>query len=272
MIFFPNCKINLGLQVLSRLENGYHTIESVMIPIPLCDVLELIPSTDGNTRLVTSGNTVDCPPEKNLVVKAYNAVKEIYPQLPPTHIYLRKIIPDGAGLGGGSSDAAFTITGLNTLYNIGLSEEKMEHIASTIGADCPFFIRNRAALATGTGTELTPVPNPIPKGYVILLAKPDESVSTKAAYAGITPDNSRPSIIELLNSPIHQWQGKIQNDFEKTVGKEVPRILEIKDFFIKSGAVYTAMSGSGSAVFAIFKPEDADRIPSSIPEKVFRLE
>lgn len=271
MIFFPNCKINLGLHILSRREDGYHNIETVMIPVPLKDVLELIPSTAGETRLFTSGNKVDCPAEKNLVMKAYRAVKGIFPTLPPTDIYLRKIIPDGAGLGGGSSDASFTITGLNKLYNLRMPDKMMEEIAAGIGADCPFFIKNRSALATGTGTDLKPIDSPLKPGTVIMLAKPDESVSTKEAYEGITPDCSRPSIMDAITEPVTEWKDRIINDFEKTVGRQIPEILEFKRFFLEHGAAYAAMSGSGSAVYGIFPEYDGNIPENVILENIIKL-
>lgn len=262
MILFPNCKINLGLNILSRREDGYHNIETVMVPVPLADILELVPSPDGETRLFVSGNAVDCPAEKNLVMKAYNAVKDEVEDLPATHIYLRKIIPDGAGLGGGSADASFTVRGLDSLWQLGLSVEQMERIASSVGADCPFFIKNKPALAIETGTTLLDFPNPVPEGMIIALAKPDSGVSTKEAYAGVTPVAERDSLTDLLSNSIDRWQGIVRNDFEESVGVKVPEVLEIKNDFLNAGAVYAAMSGSGSAVFGLFRKDSLPELNS----------
>lgn len=254
MILFPNCKINLGLNIVNRRQDGYHDIETVMVPVPWRDILEIVPSPDGELRLTTTGNAVDCPMEKNLVVKAYRAVSKEF-DLPAVHIFLHKIIPDGAGLGGGSSDAAFTVIGLNNLFSLGMTDEDMARIASTIGADCPFFIYNRPRLATGIGTEFSDVDLDL-SGLWIVIAKPEASVPTKEAYAGVKPRKPDYNLLKSISLPVHQWQSVIANDFEPGIFARHPQVEEIKRQMIESGAVYSAMSGSGSAVFGLFTDKE----------------
>lgn len=251
MILFPNAKINIGLHILRKRPDGYHDIETVMYPVPWTDILEIVPARGEETTLTVTGRGVACPPEKNLVMKAYRALDAVTP-LPPADIFLHKIIPDGAGLGGGSADAAFTLTGLNSLFALGLSDGELAEIAGTIGADCPFFIGNRPMLCTDTGTTLTPFGLSL-AGMTVAIVKSAVSVPTAAAYAGVTPKIASPSLPELLSalSP-GEWSGKIVNDFEASVFAAYPVVGEIKRALAERGAVYVAMSGSGSAVYALF--------------------
>ncbi|MDE7410857.1 MAG: 4-(cytidine 5'-diphospho)-2-C-methyl-D-erythritol kinase [Paramuribaculum sp.] len=251
MVVFPNSKINLGLNIISRRTDGYHNISSVMVPIGWCDVLELVPSKSTATTLTVSGRKVDCLPEKNLVMKAFRAVNE-RTELPPTDIYLRKIIPDGAGLGGGSADAAFTVKALNSLYSLGMNDDEMAEICSTIGADCPFFIYNRPMLASDTGTTLSPICIPLPQSIKITVIKPDVSISTAEAYSGVSPHIPQYSITDILSTPIKNWRGKLVNDFESQMAGSHPRIASLLNMLYEHGAIYAAMSGSGSAVFGLF--------------------
>lgn len=251
MILFPNAKINIGLQILRKRPDGYHDISTVMYPVPWTDILEIVPAHGTETTLSVSGRKVECEPEKNLVMKAYRALEAITP-LPPADIFLHKIIPDGAGLGGGSADAAFTLTGLNTIFSLGLSERELAEIAGGIGADCPFFVENKPMLCTGTGTTLTPYDISL-KGMTVAIVKPGVSVPTAAAYAGVTPKVTSPTLPEMLGSlSPEEWQGRIVNDFEVSVFKAHPSIEAIKETLAKRGAVYTSMSGSGSAVYGLF--------------------
>lgn len=253
MILFPNAKINLGLDVLRRRPDGYHDISTVMMPVDWHDVLEIVPSKNGNTALTTYGRAIDCPIEKNLVMKAYRALADALGGLPPADIYIEKIIPDGAGLGGGSADAAFTLIGLNEVFNLGLKKRQLAEIAALIGADCPFFIYNVPAYCSGTGTDITPDINTGLAPYSILIAKPRvASVSTKEAYAGITPQQPEYDIRKIIALPPTQWQGRLKNDFEASVFPHIPRIQEVKSHLSAHGAIYASMSGSGSAVFGIF--------------------
>lgn len=251
MILFPNAKINLGLNIVSKREDGYHNIETVMYPVKWCDVLEIVPAKGNETTLTVTGRHVDCPPEKNLVMKAYRLLGE-QTDLPAVDIYLRKIIPDGAGLGGGSADASFTLIGLNRLFNLGLSDDRLAEIASRIGADCPFFIYNRPMLATGIGTDFSSV-DFAPDGYSIAIVKPDVSVPTAKAYSGVTPQESAHSLTDSLKLPFSQWHGKVKNDFEPSVFAAYPTIARVKETLQQMGAEYVSMSGSGSAVYGIFK-------------------
>lgn len=259
MILFPNAKINLGLDILRKREDGYHDIETVMYPIPWCDILEIVPAQGTETTLTTSGREVNCPPEKNLVMKAYRALAQKAP-LPPVDIYLRKIIPDGAGLGGGSADAAFTLRGLNELFALGYSDLELAEIAAGIGADCPFFIYNRPMLCTGTGTDMRPI-NVNLTGMTIAVVKPEVSVPTAKAYSKTHPAVPPVSIEEIIATPVRLWQNAHKNDFEPSVFPEYPAIASVKETLIESGALYTAMSGSGSSVFGLY---DADILADSL--------
>ena len=256
MILFPNAKINLGLNILRRRHDGYHDIESVMVPVGWCDILEIVPATQGrDTTLTTSGRPVACPPEKNLVMKAWRALAAECDGMPAASIFLRKIIPDGAGLGGGSADAAFTLMGLNELFGLGLSTVRLAEIAAGIGADCPFFIHNRPMLATGTGTTLTPVEPPL-EGLCIAIAKPEgKSVSTAEAYAGVRPAGVAVRVAEAAGMAPESWHETLHNDFEPSVGAHIPEIYALKQHMFDAGAFYSAMSGSGSAVFGLFRSD-----------------
>lgn len=251
MVVFPNAKINLGLNIVGRRADGYHNIETVMYPVGWCDVLEIVPAKGGSTTLTVTGRGVDCPPEKNLVMKAYRLLRE-QADIPDVDIYLRKIIPDGAGLGGGSADASFTLMCLNGLFNLNLSTLQLTAMASRIGADCPFFIHNRPMLATGIGTDFTPIDLDM-SGYTIAIVKPQASVPTAKAYSGVIP---RPSTLDLRESlmpePAH-WNGIVKNDFETTVFPAYPEIRDVKAKLQQAGAEYVSMSGSGSAVYGIFR-------------------
>lgn len=251
MVVFPNAKINLGLNITSRREDGYHILTSIMLPIGWHDILEIVHSNEGATTLTISGNKVDCPPESNLVMKAYRSLAE-KTKLPHVNIYLRKIIPDGAGLGGGSADAAFTLKALNSMFNIGFTDDKLAEIATTLGADCPFFIYNRPMIAEGIGTDLTPTEIPVLSGKTLLVVKPDIHISTAEAYAGVTPRTPNRSLTELLKAPICEWRESIVNDFEYSLKEKFPQIENIKQSLYKGGALYSSLSGSGSAVYGIF--------------------
>ncbi len=256
MILFPNAKINLGLRITERRPDGYHNLQTVMVPTAWTDILEIVPAKRAQTTLTTYGREVDCPPEKNLVMKAYRAVARECPTLPAADIYLEKIIPDGAGLGGGSADAAFTILGLNQVFELHLTQSKMAEIAATVGADCSFFIYNRPAYCTGIGTDISLDVSPRLEGLSMAIAKPrGQSVSTAQAYAGITPKIADESPRDIVAMEPTQWRHKLVNDFEATVGKIIPRIGELIAHMYDSGAIYAAMSGSGSAVFGLFSTD-----------------
>lgn len=258
MILFPNAKINLGLRVLRRRPDGYHDLMTVMMPLGWEDILEIVPSRSGQTVLsVTGPAAVDCPAEQNLVMKALRAVEtDLGRTLPPVEIYLDKRIPSGAGLGGGSADAAFAVLGLNEVLGLGLTHERMSRIAARVGADCPFFILNRPALCTGTGTTIAEDVHIDFSRYLLAVAKPrTASVSTARAYAGISPCGEAASPTEVLALDVSLWQELLVNDFEASVFPEFPEIAAVKDAFRRAGALYAAMSGSGAAVFGIFEDD-----------------
>ncbi|MFN8135631.1 MAG: 4-(cytidine 5'-diphospho)-2-C-methyl-D-erythritol kinase [Bacteroidales bacterium] len=251
MITFPNCKINLGLWVTQRRTDGYHNIQTVMLPVPWCDVLEMVPAGKGQTTLTVTGTRVDSPIEKNLCFKAWQLMADNY-GIPPVDIHLHKVIPTGAGLGGGSADASFALKLLNTLFHLQLSNEVLRSLAVQLGMDCPFFIENVPALSTGRGEFLTPVLLNL-SGLHVLIVKPPVHVSTAAAFAGIRPLFRENSIHEITALPVQEWRKLLHNDFESTVMALYPEIGEIKNELYRNGALYAALSGSGSAVFGLFE-------------------
>lgn len=250
MVTFPNAKINLGLNVVERRPDGYHNIETVFYPIPLTDILEIVPASGNETTLTTHGNRVDCPPEKNLVMKAYRLLAEQF-DLPPVEIHLYKHIPDGAGLGGGSSDAAHTLTMLRQMFNLDITDEALAALAAHLGADCAFFVYNRPMSATGIGDVLMPIEVNL-TGKVLLLVKPPVAVSTAQAYSRVTPGTPPQWARDVVTWPIEQWDGALVNDFEPSVFALHPQLWNIKIALLQAGAHYAAMSGSGSTIFGIF--------------------
>lgn len=269
MITFPNAKINLGLYVERRRPDNYHDISTVFFPIPLTDVLEIIPSTE--TRLFTYGNAVACPTEKNLVMKAYHLLKEEF-DIPPVDIHLHKHIPDGAGLGGGSSDAAFTATMLNEMFHLGLSDKELAQRVAHIGADCPFFIFNRAMAARGIGDKFEEIEINL-SGMTIIVVKPEVSIPTAEAYAGVTPKLPEIDVTEIIRHPIEEWKTLLVNDFEASIFPKHPLLSDIKSSLYDAGAIYAAMSGSGSAIFAFFESDNmADRfMANGLQKGIFKL-
>jgi 4-diphosphocytidyl-2-C-methyl-D-erythritol kinase len=262
MIVFPNAKINLGLNVVARRDDGYHDIETVFYPVPLCDALEILPAANGETVFTQFGIPVDGSAEDNLVMKAYRLLKTDF-LLPAVDIYLRKQIPAGAGLGGGSSDAAFMLKLLNNFAELGLSDDKLEEYASRLGADCPVFIRNRPVFAEGTGNIFSQVDLSL-SGYSLVLIKPDIHISTKEAYAAICPHKPDNSIRDIVKTPVAEWKNLLVNDFEEGVFAREPEIGKIKQELYDAGAVYASMSGSGSAVYGIFDSAHFPEIKSAI--------
>ena len=268
MVLFPNCKINLGLDVLRRRPDGYHDIETFMFPVRgLTDVLEIVPAAGDGVEFSGSGLVLDCPPEKNLCLKAYELMRTIRRCLPGdgagasggrqvlagVRMHLHKAIPSGAGLGGGSADAAYAVRGLNGLFGLGLDEDSMESLATRLGSDTAFFVRNVPALATGRGEVLTPFPLSL-AGKVLVIVKPGVAVSTAQAYASITPRVPAVPLAERLARPLAEWRECLTNDFEAPVFGMHPILARIKRKLYDAGAVYAAMSGSGAALFGIFEP------------------
>ena len=270
MLQHPNCKINLGLNIMHRREDGYHNLETLFLPVGICDRLEIEPSNIFSFS--QEGIPIAGDDESNLVIRAYRALQRLFGDaVGPCQIKLEKCIPFGAGLGGGSSDAAFTIKMLANLFNLPISTKEMEQLAATLGADCPFFIQNQPAFATGIGDILSPLGfNPL-EGYTLLLVKPEETVSTAEAYRGITPRDQRRdcqntvSLAQAVKEPITKWRELIVNDFEESVFRSHPLLSEIKNHLYTCGALYSAMSGSGSTIYGIFpSPADMDPISNTL--------
>ncbi len=254
MLIFPNAKINIGLNVVEKRPDGYHNIETVFYPIGLSDVLEIEPSeTCSDYSFSASGIELSGDPEDNLIIKAYRLLRSQY-QFSAVDISLVKQIPFGAGLGGGSSDAAFALKAMNERFELKITSRKLEQLASKLGADCPVFIKNKPVFASGIGNVFTSIDLSL-KGHFLLLVKPDIHVSTPEAYSLITPKKPEISLLELIKQPIENWKDCIQNDFEKSVFAKYPEIENIKNNLYRMGAIYASMSGSGSSVYGIFESE-----------------
>ena len=253
MVVFPHCKINLGLQIVSKREDGYHDIETCFYPVPWCDALEVIKSDQ--FQFTHSGISIPGREEDNLCVKAYQLLKRDF-DLQPINLHLHKVIPTGAGLGGGSSDAAFMLRALNSIFNLGLSDGELRKYASTLGSDCSFFVGDNPMLGSGRGEILSETLVSL-KGKHLVLVKPNIHISTAEAYAGVIPKRPDHSINEILAQPIADWKQKLKNDFEESVFKRHPQIEVIKNELYNQGALYSSMSGSGATVFGIFdsKPD-----------------
>ena len=249
MVSFPNCKINLGLNVLRKRNDGYHDLETVFYPLPFCDILEII-TAKGPTDLINTGIQTGSPHE-NLCIKAYELLKKEFPALPNIHIFLHKLIPAGAGLGGGSSDAAFMLRLLNQKFRLNIPDDKLFDYALTLGSDCPFFILNRPAFAASRGEKLENYDISL-SGYKIVIVHPGISLSTASMFNEVDPAEPAVSIKETLTLPVQDWKYQLINDFEKPVFRRYPEIKKIKELLYEGGALYAALSGSGSAVYGIF--------------------
>ena len=252
MITFPNIKINLGLSITEKRPDGYHNLETVFYPVALEDALEIRTNPEAQQKftLHQHGMEIAGNPENNLVVKAYLLLDKEF-HLPPVEIHLYKHIPSGAGLGGGSSDAAFMLKLLNEHYNLQLSDKQLEDYAATLGADCAFFIKNTPTYAEGIGNIFSPIELSL-KGYRIMIVKPDVFVSTREAFANIRPHRPEYPVREVIRRPVAEWKDTLINDFEASVFPQYPVIGEVKEELYHQGAIYASMSGSGSSVFGLF--------------------
>lgn len=254
MYTLPNAKINIGLNITSRRSDGYHNLQTVFCSIPLTDSLEISPlkMSGGNYEFLQSGLAIPGNSADNPVVRVFLSMQEEF-NLPPQTIHLAKHIPMGAGLGGGSSDAAFMMQMLNEQYSLDLTPIEMERRLATFGADCPFFVRNRPVYAEGIGNEFTPVKLNL-KGLYILLVKPDIHISTAEAYSGVRPCEPKISLRQTIETtPVEEWHNCIHNDFEDSVFPFHPQLAAIKQTLYDMGAIYASMSGSGSAMYGLFK-------------------
>lgn len=253
MLSFPNAKINLGLNIVEKREDGFHNIETIFYPIGVKDALEFVESKTSSTNMQISNIQVDCDPASNLVMKAYELLKQDF-QLPHLSICLQKNIPFGAGLGGGSSDAAFMLKMLNEHFSLGLSNCKLEEYASNLGSDCPFFINNMPVFAKGRGEVFESLDLSL-RGKYLALIKPNVFVSTKQAYANCIPSKPSKCLKKIVQLPMDSWREHMVNDFELSVFAQFPEIAAVKELLYKSGAIYASMSGSGSSVFGLFEEE-----------------
>ncbi len=255
MIAFPCCKINLGLHVINKREDGFHNLETIFYPVPWCDMLEFVvdnESAKGEVKFISDGLTIEGGTDNNLVIKAYKLLHQKY-DLAAVKVFLYKKIPMGAGLGGGSSDAAYALILLNDLFSLQLTTIELEKYASQLGSDCAYFIKRGAQFAKGRGEILEPIDLYL-KSYFLCLIKPDIHVSTAQAFSGVMKrGESSKSLKEFIKLPINDWKNVIQNDFEESVFNIYPELASIKNNLYDMGAEYAAMSGSGSTILGLFK-------------------
>ena len=269
MIVFPNCKINLGLQILNKREDGYHNLATVFYPVGWYDLLEVVRAEEqpaGNLAFSASGLPVSGDSSSNLCVKAYQLLKQDIPSLPPIQMHLHKIIPMGAGLGGGSSDGAWTLRLLNDLFRLQLSQEQLIGYALQLGSDCPFFIHNQPCYATGRGEHLEPLPFDLP-AFHIAVVNPGIHINTGWAFSQLNLQElnarPRPDLREIVQQPVSTWKDQLVNDFEAPVCKAHPEVAAVKEELYQAGALYAAMSGSGSTVFGLFEQPVSLKFPES---------
>lgn len=259
MVRFPNSKINLGLHILGKRNDGYHNLETVFYPLGVKDALEVqtAPSNQATTLTIT-GLPVSGNQQSNLCYKAWQLLKTDFTLLPNVNIHLHKAIPMGAGLGGGSADGAFMLLMLNEKYNLALSEEKLINYALQLGSDCPFFIKNIPCFATGRGEELEPVSVPL-MDYYFYIVNPNIHINTAEAFAALQYTLHQTSIEEIIKLPVTEWKDNLVNDFEMGIAQKHTEIAAVKQSLYNNGAVYAAMTGSGSTVFGIY---------TSVPNKI----
>lgn len=267
MLTFPNAKINIGLNITEKRPDGYHNLETIFYPIDLCDTLEFVEEKE--TKFTYSGLNIEGESDNNLIIKAYKLLKEEF-DLPTINIHLHKSIPMGAGLGGGSADAAFMLKMLNNEFQLNLTTQELEQKAAKLGADCAFFINNKPTLAKGIGNLFEPTCVNL-SGYHIVLVKPEVHISTAEAYGGCKPQRWTTPLEEAIKQPITEWKNCIFNDFEKTVFATHPELAEIKNMLYKKGAIYAAMSGSGSTIYGIFDKEIEQNIITDTKSDIYYL-
>ncbi len=271
MIYFPNAKINLGLRITEKRQDGFHNIETVFHPVGLSDILEVIPLPEDSLKknnLINTGNQIDVDPEDNLCMKAWHVLNEKH-SLPFVSIHLHKVIPFGAGLGGGSSNAAFVLMALNDLFKLNLPAIELESLAARIGSDCSFFINNKPLFAMERGDVFEPVAIDL-SGVHIIIIHPGILVSSGWAYSRMKAKKHDECLKEIIETDPAKWQGRVINDFEEEVFKVYPLIRKIKESLLDSGAFYASMTGSGSAVFGLYdKKIDTPDIKEKFPEMFF---
>jgi 4-diphosphocytidyl-2-C-methyl-D-erythritol kinase len=270
VIVFPNSKINLGLNILRKRSDGYHDLETVFYPIPLTDILEIIenkhPEDSPRMPFTISGFSVPGVPASNICAKAYKLLKRDFPKLPFIQMHLHKGVPLGAGLGGGSADAAFVLKLLNDIFSLNISGKELIDYAAELGSDCPFFIINKPCFATGRGEILEEITLDL-SAYKFVIVNPGIHINTGDTFVKLKPAIPEKSIREIIAQPIETWKYQLQNDFEKVVFKQYREIVDIKDTLYRIGAIYSSMSGSGSTVYGIFKKEQ--QLELNFPEHYF---
>ncbi|WP_035564315.1 4-(cytidine 5'-diphospho)-2-C-methyl-D-erythritol kinase [Hymenobacter sp. IS2118] len=252
MLVFPNAKLNLGLYITERRPDGFHNLETVFLPLPWTDALEILPVETGESTSITlTGRPIPGDPATNLCVRAYELLQNDFPELPPVQMYLHKIVPIGAGLGGGSADAAFALKAANALFELKLSSENLEGYARRLGADCAFFIQNKPVLAVERGDVFQEIDlNLTGTGCVVVY--PNLHISTPEAFAGITPRPPAHGLREALAQPLETWRDTVRNDFEQSLAPKYPVLAAIKEQLYAAGASYASLSGSGSAVYGLW--------------------
>ncbi|MBD2766519.1 4-(cytidine 5'-diphospho)-2-C-methyl-D-erythritol kinase [Hymenobacter sp. BT664] len=254
MLVFPNAKLNLGLYVTERRPDGFHWLESVFLPLPWTDALEIVPAPAGQATSITlSGRPIPGDPATNLCLKAYELLRADYPSLPDAQLYLHKMVPIGAGLGGGSADAAFALKAVNDLFSLGLSLEKLESYARRLGSDCAFFIRNQPVLAVERGDVFEEI-ELLVAGIPCVVVYPNLHISTAEAYGRIVPGPPTHPLREALAQPLETWRDTVSNDFEQALTPAFPVLADIKRQLYTAGAAYASLSGSGSAVYGLWPP------------------
>jgi len=253
VIVFPNCKINLGLRILRKRSDGYHDLETVFYPLPLYDLLEVIrsPGDDLGLSFSTSGSPIAGNNSQNLCVKAYELLQKYHHALPAAKLHLHKVIPSGAGLGGGSADAAFTLKLLNEKFDLQLTTDQLFDYALQLGSDCPFFIINKPSFGEGRGEIIETLPLDL-SPYKFIIVNPGIHINTAEAFSAIIPSQPTPSLKEIIQQPIETWKHDLINDFEESVFRQFPEIEAIKTRLYDAGALYSSMSGTGSTVYGIF--------------------
>ncbi len=271
MICFPSCKINLGLRITQKRADGFHALETVFFPISIKDALEIIIEQETSAAPITftsSGLAINGDPSDNLCFKAYGLLKKDYPTIPNIKMHLHKTIPMGAGLGGGSADGAFTLVALNQLLNLQIPEQALLDYALQLGSDCPFFIINTPAFATGRGEILKPI-NVNLNGYSIVIVNPGIAISTKLAFSLITPKVPDTNMEAIICEPVTSWKEKLINDFEQPIFNSFPELANIKETLYQKGAVYASMTGTGSTVYGIFPTSMMDTLSFNFPTHYF---
>jgi 4-diphosphocytidyl-2-C-methyl-D-erythritol kinase len=274
MIVFPPAKINLGLNIVRKRTDGYHDLETIFYAIPLRDALELMIDPDlpdaPSPVFTSSGLNIDGPPEANICLRAYQLLKHDYPELPPVRMHLHKVIPMGAGLGGGSSDGASTLAAINRLAGLGITQDRLLAYALALGSDCPFFLYGKPCFATGRGEIMQPVPLNL-SGYGLVLVNPGIHVSTAEAFRGILPAVPAKPVSGIVQQPIGTWKDALINDFEAAIFRLHPEIGAVKQALYAAGALYASMSGSGSTVYGIFPGGESPRLDFPAPYLVRHL-